>query len=158
MLNSGADDTLRVMTAWPMTLRDDRFAERNPHGGHQSQIVITTCRVIREAVITTCCVIATRCVVILEQFHHKTTNSVRLQRRAIPDMDRCLFQQSSHTFQRPLSQLRNSWEQQAHLMFALQRVVSLCPPCPTDFHRNLNKSQRLSDGRSTHSHSGTTAC
>jgi hypothetical protein len=40
------------MTALPMTLRDDRFAER-----HQSQIVITTCRVIREAVITTCCVI-----------------------------------------------------------------------------------------------------
>ena len=30
MLNSGADDTLRVMTALPMTLRDDRFAECHP--------------------------------------------------------------------------------------------------------------------------------
>jgi hypothetical protein len=33
--------TAELMTALPMTLCDDRFAER-----HQSQIVITTCRVI----------------------------------------------------------------------------------------------------------------
>jgi hypothetical protein len=52
--------TAELMTALPMTLRDNRFAER-----HQSQIVITTCRVIREAVITTCCVITT-CRVIRE--------------------------------------------------------------------------------------------
>lgn len=80
MLNSGADDTLLVMTAelmtaLPMTLRVDRFAERHPRSGHQSQIVI-----------------ATRCVVIQQLFHHKTTNSVRLQRRAIPDKGHCLCQ------------------------------------------------------------------
>jgi hypothetical protein len=33
--------TAELMTALPMTLRDDRFAEL-----HQWQIVITTCRVI----------------------------------------------------------------------------------------------------------------
>ena len=39
------------MTALPMTLRVDRFAERHPRSGHQSQIVIATCRVIHAVVI-----------------------------------------------------------------------------------------------------------